>query len=420
MTAILVCLLMVALALAGVPVFALIAGGALYAFHSAGIDSSAVIVEMLRLAGMPALIAIPLFTFAGFVLAESGAPSRMLNLGQALFGALRPGVAIAALFCTALFTAFTGASGVTIIALGGLLYPMLREQGYPDKFSLGLLTTTGSLGLLFPPSLPIILYGLVAGVSIDKLFAAGLIPGLLLIAMLSVYAAWQGRKSGVKPVPFSWQELKNSARAAAWEIPLPFVVIGGIYGGWFTASEAATVMAAYVLAVEVFIYREISLGRDLPRLIASSMMLVGAIFLVLGTALGLTNYLVDAEIPTKIFAWLHTYVSSKTLFLVVLNIFLLVVNMIEIFSAIIIVVPIITPVAAQYGIDPIHLGIIFLLNLEIGYMTPPLGLNLFLSSRRFDVPLPKLYAAVLPFWLMLLASLAVVTYVPELSLWNFK
>lgn len=420
MTAILVCLLIAALALAGVPVFALIAGGALYAFHSAGIDSSAVIVEMLRLAGMPALIAIPLFTFAGFVLAESGAPSRMLNLGKALFGALRPGVAIAALFCTALFTAFTGASGVTIIALGGLLYPMLKEQGYPEKFSLGLLTTTGSLGLLFPPSLPIILYGLVAGVSIDKLFSAGLIPGLLLIAMLSVYAAWQGRKSGVKPVPFSWQELKNSARAAAWEIPLPFVVIGGIYGGWFTASEAATVMAAYVLAVEVFVYKEISMGKDLPRLIASSMMLVGAIFLVLGTALGLTNYLVDAEIPTKIFAWLHTYVSSKTLFLIVLNIFLLVVNMIEIFSAIIIVVPIITPVAAQYGIDPIHLGIIFLLNLEIGYMTPPLGLNLFLSSRRFDAPLPKLYAAVLPFWLMLLASLAVVTYVPELSLWNFK
>ncbi len=420
MTAILVCLLIAALALAGVPVFALIAGGALYAFHSAGIDSSAVIVEMLRLAGMPALIAIPLFTFAGFVLAESGAPSRMLNLGKALFGALRPGVAIAALFCTALFTAFTGASGVTIIALGGLLYPMLKEQGYPEKFSLGLLTTTGSLGLLFPPSLPIILYGLVAGVSIDKLFSAGLIPGLLLIAMLSVYAAWQGRKSGVKPVPFSWQELKNSARAAAWEIPLPFVVIGGIYGGWFTASEAATVMAAYVLAVEVFVYKEISLGKDLPRLIASSMMLVGAIFLVLGTALGLTNYLVDAEIPSQIFAWLHTYVSSKTLFLIVLNIFLLVVNMIEIFSAIIIVVPIITPVAAQYGIDPIHLGIIFLLNLEIGYMTPPLGLNLFLSSRRFDAPLPKLYAAVLPFWLMLLASLAVVTYVPGLSLWNFK
>ena len=420
MIALLACLLVAALALAGVPVFALIAGGALFAFYKAGIDSSAVIVEMLRLASMPALIAIPLFTFAGFVLAESGAPARMLNLGKAMFGALRPGVAIAALCSTALFTAFTGASGVTIIALGGLLYPMLRQQGYPEKFSLGLLTTTGSLGLLFPPSLPIILYGLVAGVSIDRLFAAGLVPGLLLIAMLSAYAAWQGRKSGVTPVPFSWQELKSSARAAAWEIPLPFVVIGGIYGGWFTASEAATVMAAYVVAVEVFIYREISLGKDLPRLIASSMMLVGAIFLVLGTALGLTNYLVDAEIPSQIFAWLHTYVSSKTLFLVVLNIFLLVVNMIEIFSAIIIVVPIITPVAAQYGIDPIHLGIIFLLNLEIGYMTPPLGLNLFLSSRRFDAPLPKLYAAVLPFWLMLLASLAVVTYVPSLSLWNFK
>ncbi len=420
MTALIICLAIIALALSGVPVFALIAGGALLAFYKAGIDSSAVIVEMLRLAGMPALIAIPLFTFAGFVLAESGAPARMLNLGKALFGAFRPGVAVAALFSTALFTAFTGASGVTIIALGGLLYPMLREQGYPEKFSLGLITTTGSLGLLFPPSLPIILYGLVAGVSIDKLFSAGLIPGLLLIAMLAVYAAWQGRKSGVTPVPFSWPELKKAARAATWEIPLPFVVIGGIYGGLFTASEAATVMAAYVLVVEIFIYKEISLRRDLPRVISSSMMLVGAIFLVLGTALGLTNYLVDAEIPSKIFEWLHNYVSSKTLFLVVLNLFLLVVNMIEIFSAIIIVVPIIAPVAAQYGIDPVHLGIIFLLNLEIGYMTPPLGLNLFLSSRRFDAALPKLYAAVLPFWLMLLASLAVVTYVPHLSLWTVR
>lgn len=418
MTALLITAAVVALALAGVPVFALIAGGALLAFHQAGIDSSAVIVEMLRLAGMPSLIAIPLFTFAGFVLAESGTPVRMLNLGKALFGSLRPGLAVAALLATALFTAFTGASGVTIIALGGLLYPMLREQGYSEKFSLGLLTTTGSLGLLFPPSLPIILYGLVAGVSIDKLFAAGLLPGILLIAVLAVYAAWQGRKSGVQPVPFSWDELKKAAREAAWEIPLPFLVIGGIYGGWFTASEAATVMAAYVLLVESLVYREINIFRDVPRIIASSMMLVGAIFLVLGTALGLTNYLVDAEIPSRIFAWLHTYVSSKTLFLIVLNVFLLVVNMIEIFSAIIIVVPIITPVAAQYGIDPIHLGIIFLLNLEIGYMTPPLGLNLFLSSRRFNAPLPKLYAAVLPFWLMLLASLAIVTYVPSLSLWR--
>ncbi len=396
----------------GAPVFSIIGAGAVFAFWKAGIDTSAIIVEILRLASLPALCAIPLFTFSGYLLAESGTPKRMLNLSQSLFGWMPGGLAIVAIVTCALFTAFTGASGVTIIALGGLLYPMLTKHGYSDKFSLGLLATTGSLGLLFPPSLPIILYGLIAKVSIDRLFTAAALPGIMLILILSLYALYSGKKTNISRIPFSWKSLAGSAREAVWEIPLPFLVIGGIYRGWFTATEAASVMAFYVLLAEVFIYRELSLFKDIPRIAAKSMLLVGAIFMVLGTALGFTNYMIDAEIPARLFEWLHSFIADKTVFLIVLNAFLLVVNMVEIFSAIIIVVPIIAPVAAQYGIDPIHLGIIFLLNLEIGYMTPPLGLNLFLSSRRFEAPLTKLYSAVLPFWLLLLGALAVVTYCP--------
>ena len=418
--AIIIGLLILLLAFLGAPVFSLIGAGSIYLFSGAGIDSSAVIVEMLRLASLPALIAIPLFTFSGYLLAESKSPQRMLELAEALFGSLPGGLAIVALCTTALFTAFTGASGVTIIAMGGLLYPMLSKQGYPEKFTLGLLTTTGSLGLLFPPSLPIILYGLVAKIDIDKLFKAGLLPGLLLLVALSIYAYFTAKKAGIKPTAFSLAELKRAARAAAWEIPLPFVIIGGIYLGLFTASEAASVMAFYVLVTEVFIYKDLDLFRDIPRVAVKSMLLVGAIFLVLGTALGFTNYLIDAQIPDKVFAWLHTYVASKVLFLILLNAFLLVINMIEIFSAIIIVVPIIVPVAAQYGIDPIHLGIIFLLNLEIGYMLPPLGLNLFLASSRFNKKLPELYRAIGPFILILRAMLALVTYLPQLSLIGIK
>ncbi|MDA8243890.1 MAG: TRAP transporter large permease subunit [Elusimicrobia bacterium] len=418
--AILVAPLILLLAFLGAPVFTLIGGGSIFLFAGADIDSSAVIVEMLRLASLPALIAIPLFTFSGYLLAESKAPQRMLALAEALFGALPGGLAIVALFTTALFTAFTGASGVTIIALGGLLYPMLSKQGYPEKFCLGLLTTTGSLGLLFPPSLPIILYALVAKINIDKLFMAGLLPGALLLAALSAHAFFTARRSGVKHIPFSWGALGKAARAAAWEIPLPFLIIGGIYRGLFTASEAASVMAFYVLVTEVLIYKDLHITRDVPRVAVKSMLLVGAIFMVLGTALGFTNYLIDAQIPGKIFAWLHAYVSSKLVFLLLLNAFLLVINMIEIFSAIIIVVPIIVPVAAQYGIDPVHLGIIFLLNLEIGYMLPPLGLNLFLASSRFHRKLPTLYRAIGPFLLILLAMLALVTYLPGISLIGAK
>ncbi|MDE2511248.1 MAG: TRAP transporter large permease subunit, partial [Elusimicrobia bacterium] len=379
-----------ALAAAGTPVFALMGGLALWLFHGAGIESTAVIIELARLASLPSLIAIPLFTFAGYVLAESGAPKRLVDLAEALFGWLPGGVAVAGLCACAMFTAFTGASGVTIIALGGLIFPLLRRQGYPEDFSLGLISTTGSLGLLFPPSLPIILYALVGKISVDKLFAAAAVPGLLLLASLSAYAVFVSKREGVKPTAFSWAALGRAVRAAVWELPLPFLIVGGIYGGLFTASEAAAVMAFYVVIVEILVYRDVTWGK-LPEVARQSMILVGSILIVLGCALGLTNYLIDAEIPTRIFAFLHAHVESPWGFLALLNVFLLVVNMVEIFSAIVIVVPIIAPVAKQYGIDPVHLGALFLLNLEIGYMTPPLGLNLFLSSRRFDKPLPALY-----------------------------
>ncbi len=404
------------LAFLGAPIFALMGGLALWLFHTAGIASTAVIIELYRLATLPSLIAIPLFTFAGYILAESGAPKRLIAMAEALFGWLPGGVAMSALLATALFTAFTGASGVTIIALGGLIYPLLRRQGYPEDFSLGLVTTTGSLGLLFPPSLPIILYALVSKVSIDRLFAAAAIPGLVLLAILGGYAMLVASRHRVPRVPFSLTAALAAARAAAWELPLPFIIIGGIYSGKFTASEAAAIMAFYVVAVEILVYRDLDL-RDLPRVMRRSMMLVGAILIVLGTALGLTNYLIDAEVPARIFRFLSLHLHSQWAFLACLNVFLLVVNMVEIFSAIIIVVPIIVPVAMQYGIDPIHLGTLFLLNLEIGYMTPPLGLNLFLSSRRFDKRLPALYRATMPFWAVLLVALALVTYLPRLSLW---
>lgn len=404
------------LALAGAPLFTIIGAIGLIAFTSSGTDTSAMIAELYRLVDLPALIAIPLFTFAGFLLAESQAPRRLIRLAESLFGWMPGGLAVVALFSTAIFTAFSGASGVTIIALGGLIYPALIQQRYPEKFSLGLVTTSGSLGLLFPPSLPIILYSIIAKVNIDHLFLAGLLPGILLLVILSLYAMRTGILGKVQRTPFSWREVWSALREAAWEAPLPVVVVGGIYGGIFTATEAAAVTAAYVLVVEVFVHREIKIFSDLPRVVRESMILVGAILVMLGAAMGVTSYLIDEQIPMKLFEFISAYVSSKIVFLIILNFFILVMNMVEIFSAIIIVVPLILPVALQYGVDPIHLGIIFLLNLEIGYMTPPLGLNLFLSSIRFNKPLTKVYRSVVPFFLLLVLALLLVTYLPHLSL----
>jgi tripartite ATP-independent transporter DctM subunit len=428
MSTILFGLLLIVLAFLGSPLFSIIGAIALLAFTAVDIDTSAIIVEMYRLASQPTLIAIPLFTFAGYILAESNTPKRLVALSQAFFGWIQGGLAIVALVSCAIFTAFTGASGVTIIALGGLLYPILLKEGYNEKFSLGLLTTSGSLGLLFPPSLPLILYSMVASnsrtiggmtpdVTIDKLFVAGIVPGILLVTILSIYSIRQGKRAKVQTIPFNWQRVKSAVKDAAWEIPLPFLIIGGIYGGFFTATEAAAVTAFYVLIVEVFIYKDLKLFSDIPRIMQESMVLVGAILVILGCAMGLTNYLIDEEVPMKLFALIQQFISSRVVFLILLNIFLLIVGMMmDIFSAIIVVVPLIIPIATAYEINPVHLGIIFLTNLEIGYLTPPVGLNLFISSFRFEKPVSQVVRSVLPYIGVLLIALILITYIPELSL----
>lgn len=404
------------LALFGTPLFIIISAIALLAFHAVEIDPSALIIELNRLTTQSVLLAIPLFTFAGYLLAESKTPERLVRISKLLFKKLPGGLGIAALVTSAVFTALTGASGVTIIALGGLLYPILLKENYPKKFSLGLLTSSGNLGLLFPPSLPIILYGLISQVSIDKLFLAGILPGLLMVALLSLYSAFY-MKTNVpvirEKIP-AWQAIKE----AGWELPLPFIILGGIYSGMFTAVEAASVTAFYVFIIEVFIYKDISLTKDLPRVIRESMILVGGILVILSAALGLSNYMIDAEIPTRIFQSISVYLTSKYSFLLALNLFLLLVGAVmDIFSAILVIVPVIIPIASSFGVDPVHLGVIFLANLGIGYSTPPVGMNLFIASFRFDEPVLKLYKASLPFLAILLVALAIITYIPWLSLW---
>ncbi len=405
-------------AICGAPLFVIIGGIALALFYAVGIDAQAVIIEMYRLASAPMLVAIPLFTFAGFLLAESSSPKRLVNLYRAIFGWMPGGLAIVSFIACAFFTAFTGASGVTIIALGGLLYPILTSEQYSEKFSLGLLTTSGSLGLLFPPSLPLILFAIVAQVNVDALFLAGIVPGTLLIVLLSIYSIYTGRKLGIPRTPFHLRTILKALREAIWIIPLPFIVLVGIYGGFFTASEAAAITVIYVLIVEVFIYRDISITRDIPRIVRDSMILVGGVLMILGCALGLTNYMVDEQIPMKAIELMRTCISSRIMFLALLNVFLLIVGcLMDIFSATIVVVPLILPIAKEFGVDPIHLGIIFLTNLEIGYSTPPVGMNLFISSFRFKKPIPQLYRASLPFLGVLFIALIIITYVPDLSLW---
>ncbi len=411
-------LAIIALALLGAPLFSIIGALALYGFSSADIDLSVVIIELYRIADSPPLIAIPLFTFAGYMLAESQSPKRLVNLAQAMFGWMPGGLAIVVLITCAFFTAFTGASGVTIVALGGLLYPILIEEQYPEQFSLGLVTASGSIGLLFPPSLPIILYALIAAVSIDQLFVAGFLPGLILLGVLSAYSVQTGIKHHVPRIAFTLRNLGKAAKEAAWELPLPFIVIGGIYGGAFTATEAAAVTAFYVFIVEVLIYKDLKLWSDVPRVMKESMLLVGAIMAILGTAFGLTNYLIDQQVPQRLFDLVREHIDSKIAFLLILNGFLIIVGMMmDIFSAIIVVVPLILPIAREFGVDPVHLGIIFLTNLEIGYMTPPVGLNLFLSGLRFRKPILTITRAVLIFIVLELLALLLITYIPGLSLW---
>jgi C4-dicarboxylate transporter, DctM subunit len=409
-------LITILLALLGSPLFIVISALALLSFHSVGIDLSVIVIEMSRLADTPLLVSLPLFIFAGTVLSDSGTPGRMLKLSQLLLGWLPGGLAVISLTVCAIFTAFTGASGVTIFALGGLLLPALLKDGYSKPFSLGLITSSGSLGLLFPPSLPLILYGVISESRIDHLFLAGILPGIVMLLLLIVYSMFNSPvRQGVK-IRYSGRQILAGIAEAGWEIPLPIIILGGIYGGFFVASEAAAVTALYVLVVETFIYKDISIS-ELPKIMGKSMMLFGGILVILAASMASTNYLVDQEVPVRLFHFIRTYIDSKYTFLLLLNIFLLIVGcMLDIFSALVLVVPLILPIATGYGVDPIHLGIIFLTNLQIGYTTPPVGLNLFLASYRFDCPIVELYRASLPFLILLLLTLAVITYMPWLSL----
>jgi C4-dicarboxylate transporter DctM subunit len=402
--------------LIGMPIFVVICGLALYLFFISGIDLSAVIIEMHRMATTPVLVAIPLFTFAGYLLSESGAPKRLIRLSNAVLGWLPGGLAVIALIACAIFTALTGATGLTIIALGGILLPAMSRGKYPEVFSLGLLTTSGTLGLLFPPSLPLIIYAIVAKVRIDQLFIAGIIPGIILVVLLSVFSISRAAQNKIPKTRLQISQVSGAIKAALWELPLPLVVLGGIYSGKFAVSEAAAITAVYVLIVEVIIYRDID-WKDLPEIMKKSMVLVGAVLIILGAAMGLTNYLIDAEIPMQMLEFFKLHIESKILFLIVLNLFLLAVGCtMGIFSALVVVVPLLSPIAQAYGIDPIHLGIIFLANLEIGASIPPLGINLFIASIRFERPVLKLYMASLPFIAILLFGLALITYIPWMSL----
>jgi len=410
-------LLLLALVLLGAPLFSVIAASAMLGFYRSGIDLSVVAIEFFGISEMPILVAIPLFTFAGFVLSESGSARRLVRLSNALLGWLPGGLAIISLAACALFTAFTGASGVTIVALGALLYPALSQAGYEDRFNLGLITTSGSLGLLFAPSLPLILYGIVAGVSIDQLFLAGILPGLLMLVVLSGYSFWRNRHVRQSLSRASWAEVAGALREAIWELPLPVIVLGGIYSGYFAVSEAAAVTALYVILVEMIILREIP-WRELPRIIRESMVLVGAILMILGVSLASTNYMIDAGVPQRLFEIIDTYVSEQATFLLALLIFLLILGaLLDIFSAIVLVVPLILPVASLYGVHPVHLGIVFLAAMELGYLTPPVGLNLFISSFRFERSIADVFRATFPFFILLLITVVIIAYWPGLSLW---
>ena len=423
MTLIISALILIFLAIFGTPLFAVILAASILGFHYLGVNLSVIAIEIYRIADTPVLLALPLFTFAGYILGESNTSHRLVRLTKAFIGWMPGGLAVVAFVACAFFTAFTGASGVTIVALGALLYPALTEAGYRDKFSIGLVTSSGSLGLLLPPSLPLILYGIIAqqmnigkNVAINDLFLAGIFPALLMVLMLSFYGLWENRRNPIPCKPFSSKEAIATLRESIWEIPLPFFVLGGIYGGFFAITEAAAVTAMYVMVVEVFIYKEIKISQ-LPSIMRESMIMVGGILLILGVALASTNFLIDAEVPMRLFNLIQAHVTNKIVFLILLNILLLILGAIlDIFSALVIMIPIILPVAVNYGIDPVHLGIIFLANMQIGYFTPPVGMNLFIASYRFDKSITELYQAAIPFMIVLLAALLIITYWPALSL----
>jgi len=407
---------LLAAAALGAPIFVLLGGAAALLFMSDAFPPVAVLIETYALATSPTLPAIPLFTFAGFVLAEGGASQRLLRVFRALFGWIPGGTAVVCALLCSFFTVFTGGSGVTILALGGLLLPALIKDGYRERFSLGLLTASGSLGLLLPPALPLILYAIVAQIPIEDIFIGGMLPGILLTTMIAAWGVREGLVSGAGRQAFEAAEARSALWESKWELATPAVVLGAMFSGLATPVEAAALTAFYALVVQTLIHRDVSFGRDLPRVLVECVSLVGGVLIILGVAVGLTNYLVTAQIPTMLLEWTQANVSSRLTFLLALNVFLLLVGcLMDIFSATAVVVPLIAPIGAAFGIHPVHLGIIFIANLELGYLTPPVGLNLFLASYRFKRPLLEISRAALPMLVILGIGVLVITYVPWLT-----
>jgi len=418
---ILIVLILILLAFLGVPLFALFGAAAIALFLSLPEGtwaSPAIDMFGMSFAEQPSLITIPLFTFAGYLLAESGMPKRLVALSSAWLGWMPGSLAMVCLVGSAFFTTFTGGSGITIVAVGGLLFPVMLQQKYPERFTLGLVTTGGSLGILFPPSVPLILYGIIANLSMDKLLVAGIIPGILVVAVLAVYGAAVGLKAGFTKVPFEWGNAWRMLWIMKWELAIPLILIGGFLTGILRLHEAAVLTALYVLFIETVIYRDVDIRRDLPRVVVESMTLVGAILTIMACAVGFTGWLIQAEVPQRLLELMQSLITSQFLFLLVLNVFLVIVGMLmEIFAAVVVAVPLVLPLARAYNLDPYHFAIIFLLNLEIAYLMPPLGINLFISSIRFGRPVTSLYRSVWSFIGVLFATLMVVSYVPILTTW---
>ncbi len=400
----------------GVPVFVTLGGAALILFWGMGQPIAAIPLDHYRQVTNPSLPAIPLFTLAGYFLAEGGASKRLIRVFQAFVGPFRGGPAIVTALVCAFFTSFTGASGVTILALGGLLMPVLLAAKYSEDNALGLLTGAGSLGLLFPPCLPLILYAIVAKIPIGQIFLAGIIPGALMVGLTAWLGIRQGAKERSARPDFDWREARAAVWEAKWELLLPVIALVGIFGGFATVVEASALTALYAFIAETFIYHDLKLTRDVSRVTTECSLLVGGVLLILGVALGFTDYMVDAEIPAKAVVWVSGSIHSPWVFLLLLNLFLLVVGcLMDIYSAIVVQVPLLVPIAAAFHVDPVHLGIIFLANMEIGYLTPPVGLNLFLSSYRFNKPLGKVMRATLPIAGVLLLAVLLITYFPALT-----
>jgi C4-dicarboxylate transporter DctM subunit len=405
-------------ALLGAPIFVLLGGTAAVLFMAQGSSPTVLMITAYQeLTGSAGLATIPLFTLAGYFLAEGKSSERLLRLFRAMLGWLPGGTAIAVAALCAFFTLLTGGSGVTILALGGLLLPAMLKDGYRERFSIGMLTSAGSLGLLFPMSLPLILYAIIANLAMEDLFIGGLLPGLLMLVMLSAYGVREALKNPMPRPPFVAGEAAAAVWQAKWEIGLPVVVMTVLLGGFATPVEAAAVAALYAFIMQRFIHRDITSTREVVRVTGESVGLVGGVLVILAVAVGLTNYMVNAQVPDALIAWTTEHIESPLMFLLVLNIFLLFVgSVMDIFSAIVIVVPLISGVAEAYQIDPVHLGIIFVANLELGYLTPPLGLNLLLASVRFQKPALEVMRAALPMLLILFIGVLLITYVPWLTL----